>query len=86
MCGYQQLINFLENTLIPTKGFRKLGKNSFIYEDNKDKIVVYVNTASLIIIHDGEEVISNFSVLPIASDEPSFYYQTIISRFLDGKR
>jgi len=45
--------------------FRMLGPNSLIYEDDIDKIVVYVNKENLVILHDGENVIQNMEMIPL---------------------
>jgi hypothetical protein len=62
---FEYLVNFF--TMTYPKCVTILGDHSFLYKDDRDTIIVYVNNGQLIVILDGtiEEVRSVFFSTPI---------------------
>ena len=81
------VIEYLKGTLVKNNNFRELGPHSLIYEDDVDKIVVYVNGQNLVIIHDGRDVIDNLEMIPLIGDLgdeevlDQMYLQPILHKF-----
>lgn len=87
------LIKYLSHHLTdPNRGsrrFRMLGPNTLICEDERDKVVIYVNQSNLIIINDGENVFDGIEMIPMipfdeekeADEMNSYYLQPILHKF-----
>lgn len=59
----EQLIKYLEINLV--KQFRKFGSNSFICEETKNKIFIYINKSNVLIVHDGIFVLHGSEMLDL---------------------
>jgi len=84
----KSILKYLKKQLIKHNGFKKFGPNSLIYEDITDKIIVYVNSCNLVILHDGPNIDHGIEIIQIVgvrnSDKDEInarYLQPILHRF-----
>ena len=84
----KNIYNYLKKQLIKYNGFNEFGPNSLVFESETDKIIVYVNSCNLIIIHDGPNMDDGMEMIQVvgvrASDEEdinAIYLQPILHRF-----
>jgi hypothetical protein len=60
----QLLINYLTANLVFNK-FQDTGPHSFFYKDDVDTIFVYISNGQFVLITDGDNVVSEFTSLPL---------------------
>jgi len=84
----KSIFKYLKKQLTQHNGFKEFGPNSLIYEDESDKILVYVNSCNLVIIHDGSNMDHGIEMIQVVgvrdSDEDdinAMYLQPILHRF-----
>ena len=84
----KNIYNYLKKQLIKYNGFNEFGPNSLVFESETDKIIVYVNSCNLIIIHDGPNMDDGMEMIQVVgvreSDEEAInaiYLQPILHRF-----
>lgn len=84
------LIEYLKNILFKehSKSWSLFGPKSFIYNDERDKIVVYIREDAFHMIHDGENVIDNFNIehynfspKDVIEEDLDYFLQKILSHF-----
>lgn len=56
------LIDFLKEKLVKEGVWKTFGPKTFIHDKTDDKILVYVRADTFHIVHDGNNVIDNFSI------------------------
>jgi hypothetical protein len=84
----KSIFNYLKNQLTEHNGFKEFGPNSLIFEDGSDKILVYINSCNLVIVHDGPNVDHGIEMIQIVGvrdldedDINTMYLQPILDRF-----
>lgn len=88
LSSQKSIFKYLKKQLTNNNGFKEFGPNSLIFESEIDKIIVYINSCNLIIIHDGPyvnhgmEMIQVFELTELEEDEMNaMYLQPILYRF-----
>lgn len=81
----QRVIAFLGPALVRA-GFRGLGPHSWLFENERDKLLIYVAAANIVIVHDGPNVVDGIVMIQLLPDlEESAldgcYLQPILHRF-----
>ncbi len=82
----EKVIEYLA-PLLQENGFRRLGPHSWLFEDARDQLLVYINQSNLVLVHDGPSVVDGMEMhqlLPDVEDEGgmnSLYLQPILHRF-----
>lgn len=62
--------------------FRQLGPHSLIFESETDSIVVFVNQDSVILLHDGPNVVASVEMIPKLSVDRATEEGELDQRFL----
>ena len=62
--------------------FRQLGPHSLIFESETDSIVVFVNQDSVILVHDGPNVVASVEMIPKLSVDRETEESELDQRFL----
>lgn len=83
-----RILNYLKKELIKHNNFKEFGENSLIFNGEVDKILIYINSCNLTIIHDGLNVnhgIEMIQILDSIDEDDSaineVYLQPILHKF-----
>ena len=83
----KSIFKYLKSQLTKHNGFKEFGPNSLIFEDESDKILVYVNYSNLVIIHDGPNMNHGMEMIQVVGvrdrdedDINAIYLQPILHR------